>query len=190
MPNNAAPALQRLGDLLRYRRIELNSAWQNREVFAAAHDIAVRVVNDLENSRRFNFGPGTRARIEVAYQLAPGSLQRMAAGGPLEPAGETHRPPTQLTLVPVDDVAAERREDADQWAKMMTTLVGPELEQVKAAIKAAGPDAAGADIFPGHPALAGIWDLREVPPQVRMLFVAVWLFRRNHPVQENPAKAG
>lgn len=187
MPKDATPALQRLGDLLRYRRIELNPAWQNREVFAAAHDISARVLSALENGKRFNFEPGTRARIEVAYQLAPGSLQRTAAAGPLEPAATPGRPATQLTLVPVDDAAAERRRLADQWAAMVTAPVGPELREVKAVIDAAPPGATGSEIFPGQPALAGIWDLREVPPQVRMLLVAVWLFRRNHPEQ---AKAG
>jgi hypothetical protein len=134
-----------------------------------------------------------RTLAKMARVVGVTAAQMAAAGR--EDAAEVMRdtepePATQLTLVPVDDAEAERREDADQWAKMLTTLVGPELEQVKAAIKAAPPGASGASIFPGLPDLAGIWDLREVPPQVRMLLVAVWLFRRNHPARENAAKAG
>lgn len=134
---------------------------------------------------------GTLAKMARVVHV---TAAQMAAAG-REDAAEAMReaepePATQLALVPVDDVAVERRRLADQWAAMMTTLVGPELAQVKAAIDAAPPGASGADIFPGQPGPAGIWDLREVPPQARMLLIAVWLFRRSHPEQENPAKAG
>jgi hypothetical protein len=182
------PALQRLGDLLRYRRIELDPAWRDRKTFTGRHNLTYRVINDLENGRRANFEPGTVASIEVAYKLAPGSLQRTAAGGDLEPAVPPRRPAQfQIIRDPDGDLAAQRRVLADQWAAMVTAPVGRELGEVKDAIDAAGPGAAGADIFPGLPALAEIWDMVATPGQYKIFYMAVWLY-----LQRNPgmAKAG
>jgi len=98
---------------------------------------------------------------------------QMAAAGREDVAGAMHdtepEPAVQLTLVPVDDVAAERRRLADQWAAMVTAPVGPELREVRAAIDAAPPGASGRDIFPDTPALAEIWSMKETPPQYKVL---------------------
>jgi hypothetical protein len=184
LPNE--PAGKRLGSLLVRRRIELDPAWRSRKAFAAEHNLLYRIVNDAENGNRFNFEPVTITAIEVAYRLAPGSLRRSLASGVLELADQPCRP-SHLTLVPVDDVAAERRELAEQWAAMVTAPVGPELRELKAAIDAAPRGATGRDIFPDLPALAEIWDMRETPPQYRLLYAAVWLFTRRNPEQANKA---
>jgi len=134
-----------------------------------------------------------RTLAKMARVVGVTAAQMAAAGR--EDAAEAMRdsepePATQLTLVPVDDVAAERRAFADQWAAMITTPVRVELREVKAAIDAAPPGAAGREIFPGLPALAEIWDMRQVSPQERLLYMGVWLFRHNHPEREAVGKAG
>ena len=191
MPNVADPALIRLGDLLRYRRIELNPAWRDRKVFAAEHNLTYRIVNDVENGRRANFEPGTVAGIEVAYKLAPGSLRRTEAGGMLEPASEPRRPGQfQVISDPDGGLAAQRRGAADKWAQMLTTPVGPELEEIKAAIDAAWPGATGQEVFPNLPALSEIWDMQATPRQYRIFAMAAWLHLQRNPEGLRANKAG
>jgi len=191
LPNDADPALKRLGDLLRYRRIELDPAWRNREAFAAEHNLVVRVISDLENGKRAKFARATFAAAEVAYKLAPGSLRRSLGSGVLEPASEPRRPGQfQVIRDPDGSLAAERREAADKWAQMLTTPVGPELEEIKAAIDAAWPGATGAEIFPNVPVLSEIWDMGATPRQYRIFAMATWLHLQRNPEGLSADKAG
>jgi len=193
MSNDTETAGKRLGDLLVRRRIELNPAWRSRRAFTAAHapSLLYRVVNDLENGNRFNFEPATIAAIEVAYRLAPGSLRRSLGIGILEPASEPRRPGQfQVIRDPEGGIAAQRREAADKWAAMLTTPVGPELEEIKAAIDAAWPGAAGADIFPSHPEVAEIWDMSATPWEYRIFSMAVLLHRQRNPEGLSAHRAG
>ena len=180
------PAWERLARLLFQRRAQMSPRYANRSRFASERGVDYRLVYDVEKERRRNFGDAAISALESAYDLVPGTIRRVLDGGELEAADEPRRP-GHLTLVPGDDVAAERRQLADQWAAMVTAPVGAELKELKAAIDAAPPGASGADIFPDEPALAEIWAMRETPPQYRLLYAAVWLFTRRNPEQANKA---
>jgi hypothetical protein len=78
----------------------------------------------------------------------------------------------QVIRDPEGGLAAQRREAADKWAAMLTTPVGPELEEIKAAIDAAWPGATGAEVFPNVPVLAEIWDMAATPRQYRIFAMA------------------
>ena len=189
MPNE--PAGKRLGDLLRRRRIELSPARRTRKAFADEHNLLYRIVTDLENGNRFNFERDTITAAEVAYRLAPGSLRRSLESGVLEPAAESRRPGQfQVIRDPEGGIAAQRREAADKWAKMRTTPVGPEIEEIKDAIDAAWPGAAGADIFPSHPEVAEIWDMSATPWEYRIFSMAVLLHRQRNPEGLSAHRAG
>lgn len=70
---------QRLGRALIARRVDLNPKYKSREAFARATGMDYRVLFDIENARRTNFGPTTIARIERAYRLAGGSMEKFRA---------------------------------------------------------------------------------------------------------------
>ena len=67
------------------RRIELDPRYSNRHLFAAERGIGYRTVSDIERSRRDNYEDTTIMAVEVAYHVAPGSVERALAGGDLEP---------------------------------------------------------------------------------------------------------
>jgi len=96
----------------------------------------------------------------------------------------------QVIRDPEGGLAAQRREAADKWAKMRTTPVGPEIEEIKDAIDAAWPGAAGADIFPSHPEVAEIWDMSATPWEYRIFSMAVLLHRQRNPEGLSAHRAG
>lgn len=67
---------QRLGRALIARRLDLNPKYKSREVFARDTDMDYRVLFDIENARRTNFGAMTIARIERAYELQNGAIEK------------------------------------------------------------------------------------------------------------------
>lgn len=73
----------RLGTLLIRRRVEMDRRYRNRRVFVKERGIKYDVAIDVELKRRTNFEPTTKAVIESAYGLAPGSLDKALAGGDL-----------------------------------------------------------------------------------------------------------
>lgn len=76
----------RLGALLVRRRVELDRRFRNRSVFSRERDIEYHIVSDIERARRTNFEPQTIALLEHAYKLPMGAIDRVLAGGELEPA--------------------------------------------------------------------------------------------------------
>ena len=80
-------AWERLGELLTQRRTQLDPRYARRTTFAKERGLNYRVAYEVETNRRHNFGDGTLAVIESAYELVPGSLKRTLNDGPLEPAG-------------------------------------------------------------------------------------------------------
>ena len=105
---------------------------------------------------------------------------------------EESRRPGQFQVIrdPEGGLAAQRREAADKWAAMLTTPVGPELEEIKAAIDAAWPGATGAEVFPNVPVLAEIWDMAATPRQYRIFAMATWLHLQRNPEGLHADKAG
>jgi hypothetical protein len=80
------PAWERLGRLLIERRARLNPRYATRKVFASETQLNLGLVRDIETAQRASFTPATIAKLEQAYQLAPGAIGRALAGGELEEA--------------------------------------------------------------------------------------------------------
>jgi len=74
---------ERLGALLIQRRTQLSPRFHNRGAFCEAAGLNYRLVYDIEEARRTNFGRSALAAIEAAYRLTPGAIGRFLAGGKL-----------------------------------------------------------------------------------------------------------
>ena len=83
--NQGNSTWERLGRLLIQRRTALDPRYNNRQAFATATGLKYRLVYDIEEARRDNFGDTTLTSIEVAYKLDPGAIRRFLDGGELEP---------------------------------------------------------------------------------------------------------
>lgn len=91
---------ERLGLLLLRRRVHLG--YPNRSAFARDKGLKNdRTLSDLEKAKRTNFGDNTLAHMEVVYEWAPGSIERVLAGGEPTPIEET-RADTRGISVRVD----------------------------------------------------------------------------------------
>ena len=151
MPPYPAASWTRLGELLVQRRIEIDPRYRNRTVFADERGLHWRLLYDLERARRVTFGPETLAAVEVAYELAPGSIGRTLAGGPLETGrGNGHPAPA-----PKDSFAAlEEIHPADRPA------VRERLAEVRAMIRTAR-------LYHPEGPLAGAWVFGDGTPEQR-----------------------
>ena len=87
--NQGNSTWERLGRLLIQRRTALDPRYNNRQAFADATGLKYRLVYDIEEHRRDNFGDTTLTSIEVAYKLDPGAIKRFLDGGELD-AGSRH----------------------------------------------------------------------------------------------------
>jgi hypothetical protein len=105
---------ERLGRLLIDRRIQLSTRYRTRSTFAEEKSMNWRLLHDVELAKRSTFKPETLRAVESAYELAPGSVGRTLAGGPLEYA----RVP-QLAPAPVPQPAPG---GDDAWADRFSGL--------------------------------------------------------------------
>lgn len=85
MPPADRTAWARLGRLLAERRVQISPRYANRRLFAGEREMNWRTLHDIELAKRGNFRPETMRAFEAAYMLVPGSLDRVLAGGDLEP---------------------------------------------------------------------------------------------------------
>lgn len=167
---------QRLGELLIRRRLDLDPRYRNRQVFAAERGVEYRIVSDFERHRRSNYHAVTIAEIERAYELPPGSVGRVLAGGDLEPAPDAPRRPSGPAEGPADPgvvkVARQYGIDPDNADDRWLRLVRKEIAD---AIMIHGADAAGSQIFHDQPAShieAAIWDDPHATRKSKELFIA------------------
>jgi transcriptional regulator with XRE-family HTH domain len=101
----AAPAEWRqLGDFLTTRRAQLNPDFRGRKVFADRTRINYRVLFDIEKGRRTNFGAATLASIEVAYELPPGTIDKILTGDDVDAVLAT-LPSASLDVSPAEPAA-------------------------------------------------------------------------------------
>lgn len=100
MATYPAEAWRRLGALLRARRGALSPSYKHRTTFCEATSLDYRVVFDIEQGKRENFGPETLALLERGYELKPGTITGVLEGGELE-ISDRHRP--VILNVPTDD---------------------------------------------------------------------------------------
>ena len=184
--STSADRWQRLGVLLVQRRTALSPRFHNRGAFCEATGLKYRLVYDIEEARRTNFGPSIIAAIEAAYRLTPGAIARFLAGGELETA-EGLPPPE-----PRRDRPLRALEDADEEG--LRPYVQSALAEVYAAIGLPFPPGrdlpdladvpelagvtgsmAGETLF-GDPADQAAWEVRELTAAERVRLIA--RFRR------------
>lgn len=79
----SAERWQRLGALLIQRRTALYPR-RSRGEFSEATGLSYRLVYDIEQARRTNFGTTVIGGIEAAYRLTSGAIGRFLDGGELE----------------------------------------------------------------------------------------------------------
>lgn len=95
-PEPPGDARQRLGRLLIRRRLELG--YQNQTSLARATGLNLRLIRDVETaaSYRPRQRARTKAEIEDAYRLEPGSVDAVLAGGSLTPLDPAPDPAADL----------------------------------------------------------------------------------------------
>jgi hypothetical protein len=186
---------ERLGELLLQRRAQLDPRYGRRTRFTAERHLDYRIAYEVEKARRHNFGDGTLASIEAAYELAPGSIMRTVAGGPLEPRRDSDPAPDTLSgagsltappAVASGDAAVpdEREELRDLLAQAELEARVAELEdQIRAEIRAAERD--GRDPFPGDELSAQVWAARR---SEEYRIAALALIRMAARRQKNPVR--
>jgi hypothetical protein len=74
-----------LGIRLKQRRAILDPRWRNRRAFAEDNHLDYRLIYDIEEARRPNFGLTTLTALEVSYRLRPDSITAFLAGGEFDP---------------------------------------------------------------------------------------------------------
>lgn len=80
-------AWQRLGRLLKNRRLQIDPDYSNLTRFCKDRGIDYRLAWDIEKGARTNYRDVTLAGVEAAYQLEAGSISTSLSGGDLTPAG-------------------------------------------------------------------------------------------------------
>lgn len=155
---------EQLGPLLMQRRVTLSPQWHNRGAFSKATGVDYRLVYDIEEARRTNFGGATLAAIEAAYRLAPGTIGRFLDGGELEmlPSASASSLPRIGPPGPADDFPQEALRAFGPAAEPIRREIAGRAETAAAAhgIDVTAPGAAlqGAWVFPRDPVLAAQWD--------------------------------
>lgn len=162
MPSSPDPAYARVGALLRRRRIEINPDYSNRRLFVDERMPGrYRTVNKIERGQRGNYEEDTFTLLEVAYDLAPGSIARALDGADLEPAhpgrAETSQEGERAGAAPPAGGGLDMDEE-------FTRAFEPHLATVRDRVevaRAARPDASrlpGSLLFPASPFSAMAWD--------------------------------
>lgn len=176
-------AWQRLGTALKQRRVTLDQRFRNRKAFAEATGLDYRLIYDIEESRRTNFGVATLTAIEVGYRLTPGSIARLLAGGSLEPVPED-APRPALAAVPAESLPDDSPPSPNAVAfahafGVTDSPSDPFVQSVRRdiadAIMAYGASASGGQIFAGQPWSADearLWDDPRIPRADKEMFIA------------------
>ena len=86
-PSADDAAWERLGILLRQRRIDLDLRYRRRTAFERerAAGINARMLQDIENGSRGGYSADNKRAMEKAYGLKGGNIDAILAGGALEP---------------------------------------------------------------------------------------------------------
>lgn len=169
MASSDAAAWERLGQLLVQRRAQIDPKYGRRTRFAEERHLGHRVVYELEKARRRNFGDGTLASIEAAYELAPGAIKHyLEHGGELETAPASGQPAPE----PAEDDRVTRLEVA-----ALDLAMERMLGEVRGRIRAARPGTPGEAVFPENHVAALIFEQDLVPLDERAEAIALILLK-------------
>jgi len=107
---------QELGLVLKQRRALLDARWRSRRAFAGDSRLDYRLIYDIEEARRPNFGVTTLTAIEIAYQLQPGSIAAFLNGaefGSAPARAAAAGLPAALRALPPDRIPKNHYDSAD-----------------------------------------------------------------------------
>jgi len=107
---------QELGTRLKQRRAQLDARWRRRRAFADDSRLDYRLIYDIEEARRLNFGVTTLTAIEIAYRLQPGSIAAFLEGGELDPPPAQPAAadfPAALSALPPDRIPKNHYDSTD-----------------------------------------------------------------------------
>jgi hypothetical protein len=187
------PGWVRLGRLLQERRErELDPAWYNRDAFAAAAGVNLRLAQEIELNRRENITPVTlRDIVAPGYQVTfesveavrdevPGADLEAAPGSPPRRARPATAVPgpgaSRIPASPPGFISDEMKQAALPFAEQIwKNLLGLASGHVPAPGDDGIPDPGGAELFGDGPD-AEDWDRyarRGLPLVDRMWLVAV-----------------
>jgi hypothetical protein len=96
-----------LGTRLKQRRAVLG--YRSRQAFCDITNLDYRLIYDIEEARRVNFGDTTLTAIEVGYRLRPGSIAAFLSGGELAEAEPEWRPQPSMGFTDAEIAAAHPR---------------------------------------------------------------------------------
>jgi hypothetical protein len=102
-PSESVDQWARLGRLLMERRARLDPSYAVRKTFVEAVGLNAGLIRDIETRQRDTFTPSSLAAVEQAYRWAPGSVQRVLAGG--DPV-ELRAPETSRAVLAPDSATA------------------------------------------------------------------------------------
>jgi hypothetical protein len=156
-----AGAWERLGAMLIQRRTALDPRFRNRKAFCDATRLDYRLIYDIEEHRRTNFGSATLAAIEGAYALAPGAIARFLAGSGLETQADS-RLAASSSLPPFNPPPVQRGTIFGDMPPEMAAKVRPLYEAINGRVQVASADRpgplSGRHVFPDDEAAARQWD--------------------------------
>lgn len=138
---------ERLGVLLKQRRTELG--FRSRKAFTDATKLDYRLIYDIEEARRVNFGVTTLTAVEIAYWLRPGSITGFIEHG--DDLAEQPVPSAAPAAIPAGWLTPEQQEAAQPYADLIVRRLF-DLER-----KGTGQPG-GEDVFPDEPRWAREWD--------------------------------
>lgn len=167
MPSYPAAAWERLGQLLVRRRLELDPRFRNRRIFTAERAVEYRIINDIELGRRDNYEPATLGVIELAYDLAPGTILHVLNGADLHPG-----PAGDHAVIPLPQQGRQQGDGvweppADQMPRQVSRELAdrakPHMRIIAARLADLTADGnlspSGEDVFGDDPVMATAWDV-------------------------------
>jgi hypothetical protein len=111
----APEAWKRLGDVLEARRGQLGYGFRQREKFLedrGGPPPSLKTLARLERGERASYPPGTVTRLESMYEWAPGSFERVLAGGDPVPLEGPPPPVPRIPFAPADVPEGDPKDDA------------------------------------------------------------------------------
>ncbi|MFG2001773.1 hypothetical protein ACGFNU_21740 [Spirillospora sp. NPDC048911] len=118
---------ERLGQLLRLRRPQLNQRYRIRRVFAEDNHLTDKTVQEIENAYRKTFSDDMIAAIEVAYRLPQGAIEEILKDSTV--TEYPHHAGTGLLNFPPEPPAADippgvSLQDIEPWERAIWLIPG------------------------------------------------------------------
>lgn len=155
----------RLGRLLAERRIQLAPRYRNKALFAEERDINRRMLWAFETGKQGNYQPDTIRSVEASYELRPGAVGRILAGGDLE-----SEIPGRSRPEPGAEEALDAAGDPGTPERVLFPGDDPLSEALRAAWRLPYPEEERVKVVA---AIRALWDLPDPEEERREMIAAV-----------------